>query len=296
MKLSHYDSGTLAEPEFSELEILKMENEYLRDEFRIQELEKSLEIYEAIFDCVKKTGGITKSLEIMFGENVSSSENMLEELKIQYNSALEALTNIFASVEVESTTGTIERLFLLQVAKAKNLASRAKKVMKYMADVNHWGWRIELNGIASAIRSVARIISSKINDNNDDPERIQKGLAKALIGEDKLSEFVHDEGHEYDTIHIESSIELAKILQALSVHNPFLVSNEEIKKLFAEINSKFGVDARFWANYDDAKIERLRNILARGVIMSNMQILRFLEDKIKEAEADKQYEDEYKRD
>ena len=78
-------------PVVSEEEILTLENEILRDELEVQKIEQSLEIYECILDCISKTGKVDQSLEVMFGENVSSSENFEAEIRAQYEEACEGL-------------------------------------------------------------------------------------------------------------------------------------------------------------------------------------------------------------
>lgn len=78
------------EPEISNEELLMLENEFLRNELELKEIENSIEIYECILDCIEKTGGVDKSLEVMFGENVSSSENFEAEIRAQYESACES--------------------------------------------------------------------------------------------------------------------------------------------------------------------------------------------------------------
>lgn len=85
------------EPEISNEELLMLENEFLRDELELKDIENSIEIYECILDCIEKTGGVDKSLEVMFGENITSSENFEAEIKAQYESACEsAYSMVFA--------------------------------------------------------------------------------------------------------------------------------------------------------------------------------------------------------
>lgn len=76
-------------PKVSNEELLMLENELLRDELKLREIENSLEIYECILDCIEKTGKVDKSLEVMFGENVSSTETFESEIKAQYEAACE---------------------------------------------------------------------------------------------------------------------------------------------------------------------------------------------------------------
>lgn len=75
--------------EISNDELLMLENEFLRNELELKDIENNIEIYECILDCIEKTGKVDKSLEVMFGENVSSSENFEAEIRAQYDSACE---------------------------------------------------------------------------------------------------------------------------------------------------------------------------------------------------------------
>lgn len=50
-------------------------------------LAEAYEMYDLIIDCVNQTGGVSKSLELMFGENFSSSYSMEEEAKTEQAAA-----------------------------------------------------------------------------------------------------------------------------------------------------------------------------------------------------------------
>lgn len=81
-------------PKVSNEELLMLENELLRDELKLREIENSLEIYECILDCIEKTGKVDKSLEVMFGENVSSTETFESEIRAQYESECEGFMDL----------------------------------------------------------------------------------------------------------------------------------------------------------------------------------------------------------
>lgn len=65
----------------TEKEFLQMENQFLQDELEFQELCNSFELIETIKDCIRKEGGVSSSLEIMFGENWSNNSVALEDLE-----------------------------------------------------------------------------------------------------------------------------------------------------------------------------------------------------------------------
>lgn len=66
-------------------EMLELENSLLVNELEDLENTKSLELIETILDCIEQEGCVSKSLEIMFGENFSSVEKFEEELKSMYS-------------------------------------------------------------------------------------------------------------------------------------------------------------------------------------------------------------------
>ena len=97
MKLEHINKSVSAS-EYSELDFLKAENTFLQDELKLQEMEHSLELYETILDCISKEGKVSKSLELMFGENASSIETFEAELKAQYEQSYEGFMDFLKRI------------------------------------------------------------------------------------------------------------------------------------------------------------------------------------------------------
>lgn len=125
---------------FSYEELLELENQFLRDELELQELSNSLEIYEAIIDCLDKEG-VTPALEHMFGENVSCSSSFDKEIREQYA----ATENAFMSAIKEFMDGYMKRTAVvikaLKAAKDKAKEAAAGKSSEEM------GFPYELNNI-----------------------------------------------------------------------------------------------------------------------------------------------------
>lgn len=86
----------------SEEEFLTLENNLLREELDFQDKAHSLELIETVLNCIEKEGTISKSIEIMFGENFSDISNAKEELKKLYDVALEGLINLFPAKDLDS--------------------------------------------------------------------------------------------------------------------------------------------------------------------------------------------------
>lgn len=100
MKLTHIVKDI--QKVMSEEEFLTLENDLLREELDFQDKAHSLELIETVLNCIEKEGAISKSIEIMFGENFSDLSNAKEELKKAYDAALEALINLFPAKDLQS--------------------------------------------------------------------------------------------------------------------------------------------------------------------------------------------------
>jgi len=57
-------------------QFIRISNELSDIQNEISDMDHSLEIYEAISDTITKCGGVTKSIETLFGENFSSAASM----------------------------------------------------------------------------------------------------------------------------------------------------------------------------------------------------------------------------
>lgn len=110
-------------PVVSNEELLQLENEFLRNELELKDIENSIEIYECILDCIEKTGGVDKSLEVMFGENVSSSENFEAEIKAQYEGACEGFMDAIKA-GYDNTNKYLDKLY----SKIKSILPKFKSV------------------------------------------------------------------------------------------------------------------------------------------------------------------------
>lgn len=106
------------ENSFSYEELLELENQFLRDELELQELSNSLEIYEAIIDCLDKEG-VTPALEHMFGENVSCSSSFDKEIREQYAATENAFVSTLSKFVGEYMKRTVVIIKALKAAKDK---------------------------------------------------------------------------------------------------------------------------------------------------------------------------------
>jgi len=116
-----------AEPSLTEKEFLQMENQFLQDELEFQELCNSFELIETIKDCIRKEGGVSSSLEIMFGENWSNNSVALEDLE----KAEEGLLDFFKKKDsMESAEGRLS-LISSMLQKIKSVKLEDIKDLKY---------------------------------------------------------------------------------------------------------------------------------------------------------------------
>ncbi len=269
-------------PEISNEELLMLENELLRDELKLREIENSLEIYECILDCIEKTGKVDKSLEVMFGENVSSTETFESEIKAQYESACEGFLDFFKKIPENIKEGT---MFVPQAKKAKDLIDRAKKVM---TDI-HFPINIPLRGISASLRATVLMIQhgaqhDAAKEDSKGNLKIQRAVGSALIGESNLSKFIREEEGYAFRVFIANPAELADVLESMAKHGRLAIDEGYIKRFLDKVKSNAGVDAEYWAGYDDEKIKRLKNILLRGLVTTNMQVLSAIDAAISVAE------------
>lgn len=70
--------------EFNEVELLQMENDFLKDELELQDTIHSLELMETVLKCIEQEGEVSKSVEIMFGDSVENKASFKEELEVAY--------------------------------------------------------------------------------------------------------------------------------------------------------------------------------------------------------------------
>lgn len=121
-------SAIRTEATYSEEDLLRIENEFLRDELEIQELMHSIELMETIKDCIAKEGGVSSSIEVMFGENFSSKENTAKELDEQINLACESAFNkVLEAAKNES----VKAAFFSMVDKIKSITKDDLKNVQF---------------------------------------------------------------------------------------------------------------------------------------------------------------------
>ena len=108
-----------ASVELSEEAFLRAENDFLRAELKLKDLEHSLELIETILDCIKAEGSVSSSIETMFGENFTSKSTAQKELE-----------DIHASIEnsfIDSLFSASKKMMELLRSTEKRLVEVAKK-------------------------------------------------------------------------------------------------------------------------------------------------------------------------
>lgn len=121
-----------AEPSLTEKEFLQMENQFLQDELEFQELSHSLELIETIKDCIRKEGGVSSSLEIMFGENWSDKSVALKDLEKAEEGLLDTVNNFLRDKTREKTS---ELLYNKLRAMVDEMKKQDLHDLKYPFDV-----------------------------------------------------------------------------------------------------------------------------------------------------------------
>ena len=176
------------EPEISNEELLMLENEFLRNELELKEIENSIEIYECILDCIEKTGGVDKSLEVMFGENVSSSENFEAEIKAQYESACEGFMDVFKNGR-DITNAFLEKAY-------NSIKSKIQKFKKVKASA--FPLKLEVPAFAtdaeSYNKSIVPVLKKIRETHNEDKSDItdqEKSEFREVLNAKKVIEVVN---------------------------------------------------------------------------------------------------------
>jgi len=168
MKLEHINKSVPAASEYSELDFLKAENTFLQDELKLQEMEHSLELYETILDCISKEGKVSKSLELMFGENASSLETFEAELKEQYEQACEGFMDFLKRI-VGSNKGFDKDYFMKEFPEGKAIK---KEILPKLKEVKESAFpmTIKMPVFASKDRydRLVKPILEKIKDEHPD--------------------------------------------------------------------------------------------------------------------------------
>lgn len=98
-------------PELSMEELLQMENDFLRDELEIASLEHDLELCQTVLNCIEQEGEVSKSIEVMFGENFTDMANAKDELGAQIESiSNELLGKLTEKMKTEATFAQLEAM------------------------------------------------------------------------------------------------------------------------------------------------------------------------------------------
>lgn len=281
MKLEHINKSVPAS-EYSELDFLKAENTFLQDELKLQEMEHSLELYETIFDCISKEGKVSKSLELMFGENASSVETFEAELKEQYDATVEGLFSVVGKLAKyavgDPIIGKIKE-------KAKELLARAEKVKDKIQYPIHGQDPSIANSVSTA--SLMMYLGNRAKDK----ETLKK------YHDHFMSVATNDTFKPHVVVDIQNFEDLKRDLDA-SIRYSGAVSTEKTIREFLDKIGGMTYNIKKTEKYEegkdyskkefvwtDEKIKQLSNLFQRAEQRFNLYRLRLIEAKIKEAEA-----------
>ena len=188
MKLTHIVKDI--QKVMSEEEFLTLENDLLREELDFQDKAHSLELIETVLNCIEKEGTISKSIEIMFGENFSDLSNATEELKKAYDTALEGLINLFSAKDLQSLDPIkagcdvlIKKLEKLKHDAGTHVVSRLDYEFTQTEQLSEHAHRIK-----AALKRVNEIVGSGIDSIDHDQARdVYIEIKRILTGETKLA-------------------------------------------------------------------------------------------------------------
>lgn len=255
------------EPEISNEELLMLENEFLRNELELKDIENSIEIYECILDCIEKTGGVGKSLEVMFGENVSSSENFEAEIKAQYDSACEVA---YSMAFAKQKTSEIWKRLDAAIDRFMKLSNSDLEKVRYPI---RFEFSPRQEKIGTAIEFVMNDIIPKmehiINHGKPNDEEAKKyDIEFDKIGE-KFNEFVKD--IKSDPITIESSDDLKKIISECKVYKSAAKAMlQKIESTLVVFGKLSGYNTRAIANAKKYLYTMQRIYMRLGIHMFNV--------------------------
>ena len=260
MKLS---SAFNAEPAvFTDEELLQFENEFLRDQIEIQELENSIELMETLKACIEKEGGVSSSIEVMFGENFSSKENALTELNEQLTAAYESAFNkdfqLAKNVAVKQAVNTM-------IEKLNSITMDDLKKLKYPVTINISKRSIQLGYVLDAMEETVKLCNS-IKDKADYEAR--KAEIEAKGGEIVETIVAKAKEAKAEPCQISSADEfLATIKEGTEGRKKFKPMWAALQKSIWDMNSKMG---------KITGMPESKNDMIRGLMLTYRTILRCL--------------------
>lgn len=254
-------------PVVSNEELLMLENEFLRNELELKDIENSIEIYECILDCIEKTGGVDKSLEVMFGENVSSSENFEAEIKAQYESACEAA---YSMAFAKAKTSEIWKRLDAAIDRFMKLSNSDLEKVKYPI---HFEFSPRQEKIGTAIDFVMNDIIPKMehiiqHGKPTDEEAKKYDIEFDKIGE-KFNEYVKN--IKADPITIEGPEDLKKIVSECKIYKSAAKAMlQKIESTLVVFGKVSGYSTRAIANAKKYLYTMQRIYMRLGIHMFNV--------------------------
>lgn len=187
----------------SDLDLLKMENEFLRDELKFQEAEQSIELIQTIIHCIKEEKEVSPSLEIMFGENWNDKNTALLELE----SALEGfLKDTFNTATSAVKSNAVLMLINKRLDTLEEILKKKDPQEKVELDMYFHGFHDAMKHIFEALHELGELFKAnkkeeacqffiKVMDELSSPklkEKIQRhgGSISTAVTVDELYNFI----------------------------------------------------------------------------------------------------------
>lgn len=258
-------SAIRTEATYSEEDLLRIENEFLRDELEIQELMHSIELMETIKDCIAKEGGVSSSIEVMFGENFSSKENTAKELDEQINLACESAFNkVLEAAKNES----VKAAFFSMVDKIKSITKDDLKNVQFPLTITMSRRVGQLDALMSAFDKVVDF-SKKITaeEYKANAEAIDAGGMK--IAEDAINAAKEAKEESFE-------IPSADVFMEFVTHTADFISMfktkwAEFQKSMWDMTKK---QSQIHGNGDPTKETDSRNMMIRSLLVFYRSVLR----------------------
>lgn len=250
-------------------ELLQFENELLRNELEIASLEHDLELIRTVKDCIIKEGTVTKSVEIMFGENFSSVESALEELESAYNQiSNELFDKFFEFSKLLSTVNALEKM----IEKAASLKEENFKDVEFPIELPVTSKVVKVGKTAEALKADWEAFVYKVETGSVTKDDIDGFINKA---KSTLAEMTADVPEGADIPKIESASELIRVIKEgkhkYEVFKRFArMHQEKAKVVLANVAELLEGNGVTKADFDRYQAEIVRGIRILGKIFMEL--------------------------
>lgn len=208
-------------------ELLKLENDLLRDHIDLSNQNHELELIETVLSCIDQEGSVSKSLEIMFGETVEDMSTFDAFCLEQYLCAVEGfIKNAFNEdlddskndIVIDKLRKGIKKVKELVVAKGKDITYPIKlpRADKFRTIENLRQFMIE---VTEKYRNLKYMEAYQVVEAfKNEPSKYSKdvriddvaGINKFL---DEINRFILDEG-----VFVKQFNEFSKVAKEITAH------------------------------------------------------------------------------